>query len=398
MLPDSRPEIISVERVSDSDVSATRCPKPEIPGLNALALRSLVYLFSEQENLFCRSVTLRGNWLVRGESSPKRTAIALLGLRRLAESGANSPFDVCSMHEAVLGNTSWVKSLGELGLLTWFTAECEPARLRSLFRQYDFDKALVTYLEGREARTSHLAWFLAGVSHARMASLGTVPDLTDVAVDAYHLLLENQSEGGIFGRAAFPGWLRRVYRRFGTFADQIFSIYALSIFGRAFHIEEPLTPALNCANAIRSLQGDQGEWWFLYDKRACRVVNRYPVFSWHQDGTAPVGLLALGEVTGQNFNEPIYKGLSRGTASIGIGPDFQGQHQYLTWDFIQPARKSAKYWEAAFSLANISRDIQKEQFCIRYEARPDHFGWILYAFGRAGLPNNETLAGAMTTG
>src|SRR5258708_16771701 len=398
MLPGSQPEFISVERLSGSNMSATRGPGPEIPGLNALALRSLVYLFSEKENLFSRSVTLRGNTLHRAESSPTRTAIALLGLSRLKESGASIPFDVRSMHDAVLGNTSWVKSLGELGLLTWFTAECEPARLRNLFRQFDFDKALVTYREGREAWTSGLAWFLAGISHARMAGPRTVPELTDVAVDAYHLLLENQSEGGIFGQAAFPGLLRRASRRFGTFGDQIFSVYALSIFGRAFEIEEPLTPALNCANSIRSLQGDKGEWWFLYDKRACRVVNRYPVYSCHQYGTAPVGLLALGAATGQSFYEPIYKGLSRGTTSIGSGPEFQGQHPDLFWDSIEPSRKSAKYWEAAFSLANISREPQKEHFSIRYAARPDHFGWMLYAFGGDGLPKNQAIAKAMTSG
>lgn len=386
MLLGSRNEIISIERVSDANRSGVRGPGPEIPALNARALGSLVYLFSEKENLFSRSVTLRGTALHREGNSSKRTVIALLGLNRLAESKQATPFDVCSMHDAVLGDTSWVKSLGELGLLAWFTAECEPDRLRNLFRQFDFDKALETYREGREACTSGLAWFLAGISHARLAAPRTLPDLTDVAVDAYHLLLENQSEGGIFGQVAFPRWLQRACRRFGTFRDQMFAIYALSTFARAFQIEEPLAPALNCANSIRSLQGDKGEWWFLYDKRVCRVVNRYPVFSWHQDGTAPVGLLALGEATGQSFYEPIYKGLSWGIASNKLVDHLQGQHQGLIWDSIRPRRKATKYWEAAFSLANISRKQKEEHLSIRYAARPDHFGWLLYAFGKAGLP------------
>jgi hypothetical protein len=386
MLAGSRNEIVSVQRLFGADRSGVRCLAPEIHALNARALRSLVYLFSEKENLFSRSVTLRGTTLHRGGNSSKRTVIALLGLSRLAESKEALPFDVGSMHDAVLGDTSWVKSLGELGLLTWFTAECEPDRLRNLFRQFDFDKALETYREGREACTSGLAWFLAGISHARLDGPGTLPDLTDVAVDAYHLLLENQSEGGIFGQAAFPRWLELACRRFGTFSDQIFAIYALSIFGRAFHIEEPLAPALNCANAIRSMQGDKGEWWFLYDKGACRVVNRYPVFSWQQDGTAPVGLLALGEATGQSFHEPICKGLSWDISSNQPGDALEGQHHVLIWDSVRPRRKAAKYWEALFSLANISRDHKDEQLCIQYEARPDHFGWLLYAFGREGLP------------
>jgi hypothetical protein len=331
--------------------------------------------------------------LHREGNSPKRTVIALLGLSRLSESKEALPFDVGSMHDAVLGDTSWVKSLGELGLLAWFAAECEPDRLRNLFRQFDLDKALETHREGREASTSGLAWFLAGISHARLAGARTLPDLTDVAVDAYHLLLENQSEGGIFGQAAFPRWLEWARCRFGTFRDQIFAIYALSIFARAFEIEEPLAPALNCANAIRSLQGDRGEWWFLYDKGACRVVNRYPVFSWQQNGTAPVGLLALGEATGQSFHEPIYKGLSWDIGSNQVGDALEGQHHDLIWDSIRPRRKAAKYWEAAFSLANISHNQKEEHLSIRYEARPDHFGWSLYAFGREGLPKKWPMSG-----
>jgi hypothetical protein len=386
MQPGSENEIVSVEPVFGGDRSATRSPGPDFPALNARALESLVHLFSEQENLFSGSITLRGTTLHRERNSAKRTVIALLGLSRLAESKAAAPFDVCSMRDAVLRDTSWVKSLGELGLLAWFTAECEPDRLRNLFRQFDFDNALETYRQGREACTSGLAWFLAGISHARLVGPRTLPDLTDVAVDAYHLLLENQSDGGLFGQAAFPRWTQRARRRFGTFRDQIFAIYALALFARAFQIEEPLAPALSCANSIRSLQGDKGEWWFLYDKRACRVVNRYPVFSWHQAGAAPVGLLALAEATGQNFDQPIYKGLSSVSGSDQLGTDLESQQQGLIWDSVRPSGKAAKYWQAAFSWANISRVQNHQPLKVRYEARPDHFGWSLYAFGREGLP------------
>ena len=71
------------------------------------------------------------------------------------------------------------------------------------------------------------------------------------------------------------------------------AIYALMTFARAFDIEEPLADALICANAIRALQGDKGQWWFLYDKRSSQVVNRYPVCSIYQNGMAPMALLAL---------------------------------------------------------------------------------------------------------
>ena len=367
--------------------AVSRASQLDIPALNSLALRSLVSLFDEKEMLFSRRVTLTENGFVRDRTSRKRTIIALLGLQRLAETGGAPPIDVTSIRNIILGDTTWVRSVEDLGLLTWFTAECVPERLGKLLNELDFSKALNTYSDGRQARTRGLAWFLAGIAHAQLTCPGTLQDLTDVAVDTYHLLRDNQSEGGIFGHAMFPRLLQQTFcNRFGTFADQIYAIYALTTFGRAFQIEEPLESALGCANAVRALQGQMGQWWFLYDKHACRVVNRYPVFSLHQDGIAPVGLLALGEATGQSFHASIYKGLSWIAGANELRNDLRNLDQGLIWDSIGPRRPIANYWEGALSFMNISRGPQAKSLRIRYEARPDHFGWLLYAFGRFGMP------------
>jgi hypothetical protein len=394
-----RPLIEAVSVRERVEVHSDSCRSQlDIPVLNALALRSLVSLFEEKEKLFSRRITLTEDGFRREGTSRKRTIIALLGLQRLAESGGAPPIDVASIREVVLGDTSWVKSVGDLGLLTWFTAECVPERLGRLLNEFDFGKALGTYSDGRQAHTRGLAWFLAGIAHAQLACPGSLPDLTDVAVDTYHLLEDNQSEGGIFGHAAFPGFLQQAFcNRFGTFTDQMYSIYALTTFARAFQIEEPLGSALGCANAVRGLQGEMGQWWFLYDKRACRVVNRYPVLSQHQDGTAPVGLLALGETTGQSFHEPIYKGLSWIAGANELGDDLRNLDRGLIWDSIGPTRRRANYWEAALSFLNVSRGPQLQSLRIRYEVRPDHFGWLLYAFGRFGLPRPVIAAGAAAT-
>ena len=378
--------------------AVSRASQLDIPALNSLALRSLVSLFDEKEMLFSRRVTLTENGFVRDRTSRKRTIIALLGLQRLADTGGAPPIDVTSIRNIILGDTTWVRSVEDLGLLTWFTAECVPERLGKLLNELDFSKALNTYSDGRQARTRGLAWFLAGIAHAQLTCPGTLQDLTDVAVDTYHLLRDNQSEGGIFGHAMFPRLLQQTFcNRFGTFADQIYAIYALTTFGRAFQIEEPLESALGCANAVRALQGQMGQWWFLYDKHACRVVNRYPVFSLHQDGIAPVGLLALGEATGQSFHASIYKGLSWIAGANELRNDLRNLDQGLIWDSIGPRRPIANYWEGALSFMNISRGPQAKSLRIRYEARPDHFGWLLYAFGRFGLPKARIAAEGPTT-
>jgi hypothetical protein len=344
----------------------------KIQTLNGLALRSLTWLFDDKEKLFFRR---------------KRTIIALLGLKRMADSGAPQPFDLISIRDAVLASTSWVSSVGDLGLLAWFAAEFVPDRLEELITDLNFATALERYPDGQQACTTGLALFLTGIAHAKMATLSACTDLTDIAVDTYHLLEDNQSECGIFGHAGCSGILMRAFfNRFGTFADQIYAIYALSAFARAYQIEEPLASALSCGNAMRTLQGDRGEWWFLYDKRECRVANRYPVFSLHQDGTAPLGLFALEEGTGQSFSDRIYRGLFWVTGGNELGNDLRSLEHGLIWDSMGSSKRGPNYWETAGNVLHLSRGQRRQRLSVFHEARPDHFGWLLYAFGKFGLP------------
>jgi hypothetical protein len=355
----------------------------------------LLSLFDHKTKLFSESATLTESGLRRAKVSRRQTAIALLGLERLASSGATHPFDVGSIQDALWNDTRWVTSIEDLGVLTWFAAECCPDRLASLFCDFDFSSAATTYPDAREASTTALAMFLTGIAHARLACPSMSLELTDVAVETYHLLEDNQSEGGIFGHAAFPKYLPQfLCRRFGTFSDQIFSIYALSTFARAFQIEEPLGSALNCANALRDLQGEMGQWWFRYDGRACRVVNRYPVLTLNQDGLAPLGLLAVGESTGQSFEDAIYKGLAWTAGANELNDDLRDLDRRLIWDSIEPIAQAPSYWEALTNLARVSREPQSADVVIRYEARPDHFAWMLCAFGRHGLPKTMSATAA----
>jgi len=370
----------------------------DIPELNSLALQSLISLYGEKERLFSHCITLADREFHKDRPSPKRTVIALLGLHRLEESGGITPFDSAAIREAVLNDKSWVNGVEELGLLTWFVALCAPNLMESLLDEFDFEKAIAVYPDGRQAQTKALAWFLAGISHARLACPDMPADLTDVAVDVYRLLRDNQSEDGLLGHATRTRYPRRIFHtRLGTFSDQVCAIYALSTFARAFQIEEPLESALNCANSICALQGEMGQWWFLYDKRAGRVVSRYPVFSSQQDGMAPCALLALEEATGQSFQKAILKGLAWITGANELGQDLRNPEDGLIWDSLKPLGRWAKYRRGAFDFVGRSGASGSDGLGIQYEARPDHFGWLLYAFGKLGLPKPLAAAKAAAT-
>lgn len=362
----------------------------EIPALNSLAIKSLACLYNEEERLFSRSVTLTEFGLRREGTSWKGTVIALLGLQHFAEPAGPLPFDVAPIREFILGETSCVKSVGDLGLLIWLAADSAPDRLETLLSEFDCRKASESYTNSRTAEARGLSWFLAGLAHARLACPRLLPELTDVAVETYHLLQDLQSENGIFGHGGPQGFVGQIFRnRYGTFADQIHAIYALSTFARAFEIEEPLEMALNCANAVCAQQGDLGQWWFRYDRRRGCVASHYPVYSAHQDGMAPMALLALGEATGQNFHKQIWRGLKWIAAQNELGADLRSPNQAMIWDSIEPRRRTSEYWETACNYLHVSSEPQVKKLRIRYEARPQHFGWLLYAFGKMGTSNTR---------
>jgi len=102
----------------------------------------------------------------------------------------------------------------------------------------------------------------------------------------------------------------------------------------------------------------------------------------------------LGETTGRTFHNSIDKGLSWIAGANELKDDLRNLDQGLIWDSIGPRRRVTTYSQTAFRLLKISRALRVESLGIRYEARPDHFGWLLYALSRSGVPNAVQIAKA----
>lgn len=66
------------------------------------------------------------------------------------------------------------------------------------------------------------------------------------------------------------------------------------------------------------------------------------------------------------------------------------------WDPIGPERKLARYWESALGFVRANCKTEIERLKVQYEARPDHLGWLLYTFGKFGLPKAAIAAKAAT--
>jgi hypothetical protein len=154
-------------------------------------------------------------------------------------------------------------------------------------------------------------------------------------------------------------------------------------FASAFGVDEPLGSALECASAICGAQGHFGQWWWLYDSRGGQTSSRYPVYSVHQQGMAPMGLFALEEATGQSFGNHIYKGLRWIYGANELDLDMRDFSQSLIWRCILPKSRQTKYWDTALSLVRQTKeDATAGPLEILFEDRPYELGWLLYAFGR----------------
>lgn len=356
----------------------------DVRELISSAARGLVAMFDPDKRLFCHRLLCTDLGLVREGVSPRYTIMTLLGLRQLELTGASSPFDIQAIHASLVRNTNWVQGVGDLGLLIWLTATLDPDRLAGLFRTFDCETALDRYPDARESRTMELAWFLTGLAQAAETSPKLVSVLTDLSVETYHRIEENQGEYGLFGHMGVKNSLAgRLRGRIGSFADQVYPIYAMSKFAKSFHVEDPLGPALECATAICGTQGESGQWWWLYDARSGRVSNHYPVYSVHQHGMAPMSLLALEEATRRSFKEPIYKGLGWVCGANELGVDMRNGAQDLIWRCLLPRNRQSRYWAMALSWVRPPNwNKQARSLCILYEQRPYEFGWLLFAFAR----------------
>ncbi|HEY2645665.1 MAG TPA: hypothetical protein VGI34_01765 [Candidatus Acidoferrales bacterium] len=363
---------------------------PDICELNRMSVRGLVPMFISEKQVFCFRLVRTNQGMVSEGISPRYTIMTLLGLRELERTGAKTPFDTNSIYASFSKDMSWIHGAGDLGLSIWLTAVFAPEQLDDLFRRCNLSTALDRYVDAREARTMEMAWFLTGLSHAALATPELQSRLTPLADRALQMLEKNQGKSGYFGHLSttksMPGFLRG---RIGSFADQVYPIYAMSKFAVAFHREEPAKLALKCANAICQAQGELGQWWWLYDSKAGRISSKYHVYSVHQQGMAPMALIAAEEATGQSFQEPIYKGLRWIYGANELGEDMRDLSTNLVWRCIYPEQKYGKYMNVVRSLLGMpNAEFSAANLKILYEDRPYELGWLLYAFGRFGVDGN----------
>jgi hypothetical protein len=347
-----------------------------ITQLVELAIRGLEPMYDPEKKLFCYRLRQTPSGLVREGISYRYTIMTLLGLLRAESAGFHPAINIPATVDLLLSDTAWLDNIGDLGLLLWLCARSSQEQLKRFYAMFDLERTLERYLDGRRRLTTGLSWFLTGLAYAKGATAEQPPALARLANETYRLLRANQGTHGIFGHMARRSSLAGLLRgRVGSFADQVYPIYAMAHFARAFKTKEAYQNALRCASAICSLQGPLGQWWWHYDSVTGRVVEHYPVYSVHQHAMAPMALFALQDTCNTDFSEQIYKGLEWIGGANELQKDLEDAAAGVVWRCTY-LPKSIAY--AARTLLGKAPNLDAMQ--ILFECRPYELGWLLYAF------------------
>jgi hypothetical protein len=363
-------------------VTCTVSAAVSVPQLTELAISGLERMFDAERQLFCFRVERTPGGLVREGHSHRYTVISLLGLRRLEIAGQRSPVPITPVFDRLLRSSDWVDNLGDLGLLLWLGALACPERVREIDARWGLKNALERSREAREGRTMEVAWFLTGLAYASTAMSQGRSSYERPAFEAYKLLLRNQGTRGAFGHLATRGSAAGQLRgRIGSFADQVYPIYALIQFATVSGVQTALAAATSCAENICRVQGPWGQWWWHYDASTGETFQQYPVFAVHQDGMAPMALLALGETAGLEFDEPVFKGLNWIGGVNELGYDMRDASCGVIWRSFEVRNKYKQAIKNGFRLLGANSNTEASYGVkVNFESRPYHLGWLLYAY------------------
>ncbi|MGA9388911.1 MAG: hypothetical protein WBV69_00565 [Candidatus Sulfotelmatobacter sp.] len=379
--------------MTNSNKSAAQQPEDSqatVQRLVALATRGLVPMFDEQRKLFCYTRKKIDQDMVCEGLSPRYTMMTLMGLHRLEEAGGESPIAIQPVLQSLLANLDWVTDIGDLGVLLWMCALVAPDRLAELEGRVDLETALVRYRAAKRGVTMELAWFLTGLSNWALACPEKLMRLKDLAFNTFGMLKKNRGEQGFFGHVSRRGSLNGLVRgRIGSFADQVYPVYAMTRFFQAYQEDSAIQMALQCGRGLCDAQGSLGQWWWHYDSSTGHVLEGYPVFSVHQHAMGPMTLFALGEAAQCDFSPWIYRGLNWINAKNELQFDMEDDSAQLVWRCqYRPTSQVKTYLKAALIPRSSGTPYEaKKDLKVLFECRPYELGWLLYAFAsRCGKP------------
>jgi len=328
-------------------------------------------------SLFCYE-RIRGQDQPRGVSV-RYTLIALLGLIKARSAGYGIALDIDGIWKAALSELGSANTtLGDIGLYMWVDSWLGAENSSGLLQRLESCSAATDGLASCVG--AEIGWAIAGtVSQAKKTGSSTAVKILKELVQSICNECMAENDLVYHFRASGPR------RRFPNFANQIYNIYALSSSAEFLEDDLLLAAARRIADRLLTLQLPCGGWPWLYDAQRGTVMERYEIYSVHQDGMAPMSLLKLSELTGEKkYARAAFAGLDWVYAKNELSLNMINEKECLIYRSIRrrkPYDRLMKAVNAGFSILGLPGDVAKGRFLeVNPTTRPYHPGWILYAW------------------
>lgn len=328
------------------------------------------------DGAFCLQVSVEGNRRPEGRSL-RYTLIVLIGLLRAEEHDFEHSLHTGGIRARIESElASEVMTPGDLGLALWADSRMEASWVGGLVDALHASPAGSSRI-GTLA-SMEVAWIVTGLVEAGVrVPLGAGEELL---ASARSQLLERRPGGHLIAHVA-----RGPRRRLPHFADQIYSLLALSQLARVREDEEALEAALALGRKLVETQMPDGAWPWICDPLRGTVVEPYELYSIHQDSMAMMGLHNLSQASGDpSFRAAALRGLDWSYGENELGAQMFDPGEGMIYRSIRRTRRFARAGQARNAAAAYAHAKPKSASPSRLEInrtmRPYHLGWILEAW------------------
>jgi len=311
--------------------------------------------------------------------SPRYTVMSSVGLASARAAGYETALDPRRLLESGL-DAGPQDAIDHLGMALWSSAVqggtgLEARILPRLLRRLERED-LLHHVVGRVP-----AWALIGLSlhfenEPSEAVRTAARFLRDLALQRCF-----DESGGLFRHFVTGIAFAREQTLFST---QIYWALALAEYGRVFGDIEALRAANICADTLIRLRDRFGGYAWRYHAHNGTIAERFPVYSVHQDGMAPMALFSLARATGREVRRVNRESL-RWLWLNQLGRSMVDPERAVIYRGARrrfPANRIFIQLGRASSLVGIDPRVVRSSAFLRLNAtcRPYHLGWVLHAW------------------